>query len=94
MDELRRHFAQNLKRQRRRSGLSQEELSFLAEIHRTEIGMLERGIRMPRLDTIVKIAGGLDVEPDELLVGMRWTIGSHTAGSFTIEGAPQPRSGS
>jgi hypothetical protein len=24
----------------------------LAEIHRTEIGMLERGVRLPRLDTI------------------------------------------
>jgi transcriptional regulator with XRE-family HTH domain len=82
MDELRRLFAENLKRQRRRTGLYQEELSFLAEIHRTEIGMLERGARLPRLDTIVKLAGGLELEPGELLDGMSWCPGSPRRGSF------------
>ena len=36
-------FGKNLARCRRRAGFSQEELSFMASLHRTEIGMLERG---------------------------------------------------
>jgi hypothetical protein len=46
------HFGENVVIQRRRARLSQEELGFRADLHRTEIGMLERGIRLPRLDTI------------------------------------------
>ncbi len=65
--ELRRLFGENLERLRCRADLSQEELGFRAGLHRTEVGMLERGARMPRLDTIVKLAGGLEVEPAELL---------------------------
>jgi transcriptional regulator with XRE-family HTH domain len=82
MDELRRLFGENLQCQRRRAGLSQEELGFRAELHRTEVGMLERGARMPRLDTIVKLAGGLEVEPGELLAGMTWRPGSLSPGGF------------
>ncbi len=82
MDELRRLFGANLERQRRRAGLSQEELGFRAELHRTEIGMLERGARLPRLDTIVKLAGSLEVEPGELLRGMTWRPGTLQPGSF------------
>jgi transcriptional regulator with XRE-family HTH domain len=82
MDELRRHFGENLERLRQQAGLSQEELGFRADLHRTEIGMLERGTRLPRLDTIVKLAGGLAVEPGELLDGMTWQPGSFQPGSF------------
>jgi transcriptional regulator with XRE-family HTH domain len=45
----------------------------LAGLHRTEIGMLERGFRLPRIDTVVKLAGALEVEPVELLEGMKWS---------------------
>ena len=88
---LREQFGHNLKGARRRGGFSQEELASLDSLQRTEIGMLERGIRAPRLDTIIKLAGGLEVEPGELLSGMRWTIGSRISGSFTVDGSPQPR---
>lgn len=84
-------FGHNLKGAHRRGGFSQEELASLASLHRTEIGMLERGIRTPRLDTIVKLADGLEVAPGELLSGMRWTIGRCISGSFTVDGPPQPR---
>lgn len=88
MDEraLARHFAENLKRQRSRAGISQEELGFLAEIHRTEIGVLERGIRLPRIDTVIKVAGGLELTaPCELLEGIRWRPGRYSPGRFEIE---------
>ena len=60
-------FAANLRRLRRTAGLSQEQLGFAADIHRTEIGFLERGDRDPQLKTIVKLARGLEVSPVALL---------------------------
>lgn len=53
-----RQFGKNLHRERKRAGLSQEEVGFRASLHRTEIGLLERGARTPRIDTLVKLAGG------------------------------------
>ena len=54
-------FAANLRRERERAGLSQEQLGFKAGIHRTEISLLERGGRDPRLSTIARLAAGLGV---------------------------------
>ena len=65
-------FAVNLRRARKRSGISQEELGFRCELHRTEISLLERGGREPRLGTIVKLAGALDTPVAELCEGIRW----------------------
>lgn len=77
-------FKTNLKRHRERAGYSQEELGFLAGIHRTEVGMLERGIRIPRIDTLIKLASALEVPPGELLAGIEWAPGRVRFGSFTI----------
>jgi transcriptional regulator with XRE-family HTH domain len=84
-EDLGLRFGENLKRSRRRVGLSQEELGERAWLHRTEISYLEHGLRMPRLDTIVKLAGGLEVTPAELLVGMAWWPGRGSEpGSFEL----------
>jgi transcriptional regulator with XRE-family HTH domain len=79
-------FGKNLAYLRNRAGLSQEELSFLASLHRTEIGMLERGIRLARIDTLVKLAGSLAVDPEDLLDGIVWTPGEPRRGQFREEG--------
>ena len=55
--EPRDRFAVNLRRARQRKQISQEELGFRCDLHRTEISLLERGGREPRLGTIVKLAG-------------------------------------
>jgi transcriptional regulator with XRE-family HTH domain len=60
-------FAENLRRCRRNKGLSQQRLAFNCKLHRTEISLLERGDRNPRLTTIVRLARALDVAPAELL---------------------------
>ena len=60
-------FAANLRRQRQRAGLSQEALGFRCGLHRTEIGLLERGTRDPRLSTVLRLARGLGVPPAALL---------------------------
>ncbi len=49
-------FGDNLVRVRKRSGLSQDDLAVRASVHRTEISQLERGLRIARIDTLVKLA--------------------------------------
>ena len=75
-------FGDNLARLRKRAALSQEELSARASVHRTEISQLERGLRIPRIDTLVKLAGSLEVTADELLSGLAWQPGETRHGSF------------
>jgi transcriptional regulator with XRE-family HTH domain len=71
MPSTREQFAENLKRQRDRAGLSQEALADACDLHRTEISLLERSKRSPRLETIVILAKGLGLSsPGELLDGI------------------------
>jgi len=83
-----RQFGANLRKARRRAGLSQEEIGWLASLHRTEIGLLETGARTPRIDTLVKTGAALNVPVEcPLLDGITWNPGSTQAGAFTL---PQP----
>jgi transcriptional regulator with XRE-family HTH domain len=77
-----RQFGANLSRLREQSGVTQEELAFRASLHRTEIGLLERGGRIPKIDTLAKLAGALEVEPGTLFEGIRWTPGEIQHGQF------------
>lgn len=82
-------FATNLAGERKRAGFSQEDLSWRADLHRTEISQLERGLRIARIDTLAKLAGALGVEPAQLLDGIAWEPGQHMPGRFEFpdEGA-------
>ena len=64
-------FAQNLRAARRRRGLSQEALAAAADLHRTEVSLLERGGREPRLTTLVRLARALDIKPVALLAKVK-----------------------
>ena len=77
-------FGQNLARCRRRLGISQEELGVRASLHRTAVGQLERGERVARTDTLVKLAGSLGVKPEDLLDGLKWTPGTMTLGELSV----------
>ncbi len=83
------HFGDNLARVRRAANVSQDELSVRASVHRTEISQLERGLRIARIDTLIKLASSLEVAPGELLVGLGWQPGSTRIGGFVApdEGA-------
>ena len=71
MDVVREQLGSNLRRRRREAGLSQERLAELCDLHRTEIGLLERGERSPRLETLVTLARGLELSSlCELLDGI------------------------
>jgi transcriptional regulator with XRE-family HTH domain len=71
MKPAREQFAANLRLHREKVGLSQEKLADLCDLHRTEISLLERSKRSPRLETIVILARGLKLAaPGELLEGI------------------------
>lgn len=74
--QARDRFADNLRKARRLKEISQEELGFRCQLHRTEISLLERGGREPRLGTIVKLASALDTTPNELCKGISWNVES------------------
>jgi transcriptional regulator with XRE-family HTH domain len=71
MESVREQFAANLRSHRTRAGLSQEALADVCDLHRTEISLLERCKRSPRLETIVILSRGLELSsPAELLEGI------------------------
>jgi len=55
-------FGEKVRSLRKERNLSQEELSFKAELHRTYIGMIERAEKNITLINIEKIAKALDVD--------------------------------
>lgn len=75
-------FGENLKQARKRAGISQEELAVRASLHRTEIGLVERGERSVRLETAIKLAGATGVPLSELVTGIEWSPGFSQRGQF------------
>ncbi|MBS1889329.1 MAG: helix-turn-helix transcriptional regulator [Actinobacteria bacterium] len=87
-------FGENLRRVRRREDLSQERLAVRASLHRTEIGRLEAGERVPRVDTLVRLADSMAVPAGELLDGIHWVPAPEAEGTFSfgsISISPSPR---
>ena len=56
-------FGEILRECRRKAGISQEELAGLADVDRTYVSLLERGLRQPTLDSLFRLAKGLNVTP-------------------------------
>jgi transcriptional regulator with XRE-family HTH domain len=83
-------FGRNLLRCRKRAGINQEELSWRASLHRTEISQLERGLRVPRIDTLVRLAGALEVGTEELLEGIVWAPGVVQRGRLVFSETESP----
>jgi DNA-binding XRE family transcriptional regulator len=75
-------FGDNLARCRRLAGISQDELSVRASVHRTEISQIERGLRIPQIGTLAKLTASLDVSSDELMEGIAWQSGDVRRGHF------------
>jgi len=60
----------NIKAQRKRRDLTQEELAHRAGMHPVEVGRAERGVRDMRVSTVAKLAHGLEVSAMELMRGV------------------------
>lgn len=59
-------LSKNMKEQRQKQQITQEELSFRSGLHRNYISDTERGTRNISLQAIEKIANGLDIEVQDL----------------------------
>ena len=51
-------------------GITIEDLSALAEIDAATLGKLERGAQSPSVETLVRVASALEVDPGQLLTGI------------------------
>jgi transcriptional regulator with XRE-family HTH domain len=64
---LQHQFGQLVQQRRKAAGLSQEALADRAGLHRTYISLLERGLRMPSLGVIEKLAAALETTMTSLV---------------------------
>ena len=59
------HFGENLRAQREKLRLTQEDVSAASGLHVTAISRVESGVRDPRLSTVLRLADALGVPPEE-----------------------------
>lgn len=60
-------FGHVLRTLRKEAGLSQEQLSFKAEIERNFVSLIERGVNQPTIRVIFKLANALGTSPSQML---------------------------
>jgi transcriptional regulator with XRE-family HTH domain len=65
--EILKQFGDRVREIRKERGLSQEQLSFMADLHRTYIGMIERGEKNITLINIEKIARAFNMSINDLM---------------------------
>jgi transcriptional regulator with XRE-family HTH domain len=70
LNETTRVFGERVRDRRLELGLSQEAAAVRCGIHWTQLGKVERGQRSLRLETIVKIADGLEVDAGQLVTDL------------------------
>lgn len=63
-------IGKNIKKKREAKSWNQEELAARTNLSTPYIGMIERGEKIPRLETFVRITNALDTTPNELLEGV------------------------
>lgn len=61
-------LGKNVRRFRLEAGLSQEQLAFEADMKRSYVSDLERGVRNPTVQALGRLAAALKVEPYQLLI--------------------------
>jgi len=59
-----------LREQRLSRDLSQEALALAADVDRTFVSQMERGIRQPTITTLMKLAAALGIQPSTLVIRM------------------------
>lgn len=90
-DELRERLSANVRKHRKRLGISQEEFAFRAEMHPTAVSKLEVGQTVPYIHTFIRVAGGLGATTDDLTAGILWTPPETiiTPGGFEVPDDPR-----
>lgn len=65
--DVRRKIGSRVQQLRQAQGLSQEELADRADVHRTYVSGVERGVRNPTVTVLEKLAAGLRVSLADLV---------------------------
>jgi transcriptional regulator with XRE-family HTH domain len=60
-------FGEAVRAAREQRRMSQDQLAITTNLHRTYISLVERDLREPRLDTLVKLSRGLGVSPADMI---------------------------
>lgn len=68
-------FGEVLRECRAKAGFSQEELALKADLDRTYISLLERGLRQPTLETLFTLAGVLGIAPGTMVTRTAGIVG-------------------
>jgi transcriptional regulator with XRE-family HTH domain len=71
MQEILLTLGKRIRSERQRKGLSQEGFAGVCGLHRTEMGLLERGKTVARLDTLLIVSVHLGLPLSELLQGLK-----------------------
>jgi transcriptional regulator with XRE-family HTH domain len=69
--EYMKRFAGRLRELRSNAGMSQEQLAHAAGLHRTHISLIERNRRLVRLETVIRLARALELQPADLMPELR-----------------------
>ena len=60
-------FGKVLRTVRKRAGLTQEGLAHAADVDRTFVSLVERGVNQPSIRVLFRLASALGVTPTELI---------------------------
>lgn len=63
-------LGERIRNERKQKGFSQEDFAAEGGLHRTEMGLLERGKTIPRLDTLLLVSQYLGLSVSDLLRGI------------------------
>ncbi|CCQ98652.1 putative transcription factor, MBF1 like protein [[Clostridium] ultunense Esp] len=66
MGNLPKIIGERIRKYRKERGLSQEELAYMANLHTSYIGQLERGEKNATLESIEKVANALGITLEQL----------------------------
>jgi transcriptional regulator with XRE-family HTH domain len=86
---VRQRLGRNLWLARRHAAITQAEVARRADLHESVVSLLETGKRLPRADTLVKLAAALQIDPCDLLDGIEWIPGPpNRTGRFCLQESP------
>lgn len=77
-------MGERLRAARQKLGVSQMELANLAGMNVANYGKIERGIGNPTLDTVVRLAGVMELDPAELVTGLGLADLPPVKSSYTV----------
>jgi transcriptional regulator with XRE-family HTH domain len=73
-----------IREQRKRLGMTQERVAELAELDRKHISMIETGKAEPRVGTLVRIAGAIDIPVEKFVAGLAFVPSEHSSGHMEV----------